>query len=349
MNLRHRLFCAFFDAMGWLKIQDMSVESLPKHRRPFTPLWAARIIQGAVPAGVRIHDETIEGPTREPLRLRFYTPGFDTAGADAPVRPLVLNMHGGGWVLGNVEMTEWMCGQIAAGCDAVVVSIDYRLAPEHPAPAAFDDCQHALEHLLAEAEQRGLDRERWAAFGDSAGGNLTALLALHHRDLRREARAAGDDVAYAACGDMRVQGLIYPVTDLTFGFPSHQLNADAPVLTAAAMHAFRAHYLGSASPVPDDPAVSPHFASDLTDVPPAIVTIAGRDPLCDEGIAYAARLAAAGVTVRLDRHPDVPHGFTTMRGTSSAAQPAADEIVAFFREHLLADGREAQSPDRRRS
>lgn len=353
MNLRHRLFCAFFDAMGWLKIQDMSVESLPKHRRPFTPLWAARIIQGAAPAGVRIHDESIEGPTGQPLRLRFYTPELDprhvgAVGAGPRARPLVLNMHGGGWVLGNVEMTEWMCGQIAAGCDAVVVSVDYRLAPEHPAPAAFDDCRHAVEHLLAEADHRGLDRHRWAAFGDSAGGNLTALLALHHRDARRRARAAGDDAAYEACGDLRVNGLIYPVTDLTFGFPSHQRNRDAPVLTAAAMHAFRAHYLGPGSPGPDDPAVSPHFAQDLSGLPPAVVTIAGRDPLCDEGTAYAARLSAAGVTVRVDHHPDVPHGFTTMRGTSAAARPAGDEIVSFFRTYLLPDGHEAQ-PDHRGS
>lgn len=151
-------------------------------------------------------------------------------------------------------MTEWMCGQVAAGCGAVVVSTDYHLAPEHPAPAALEDGQHALERLLAEADHRRFDRQRWAAFGDSAGGNLTALLALHHRDVCRRALAAGDHAAYAACGEMRVQGLVYPVTDLTFGFPSHQLNGETPVLTAAAMHAFRDHYLGEGSPTPDDPA-----------------------------------------------------------------------------------------------
>lgn len=344
MNLRHRLFCAFFDAMGWLKIQNMSAESLPKHRRPFTPLWAARIVQGAVPAGVRIHDETIEGPTGAPLRLRFYTPS-----GGRRVRPLVLNMHGCGWVLGNVEMTEWMCGLVAAGCDAIVVSVDYRLAPEHPAPAALDDCREALRQLLAEADERGLDPRCWAAFGDSAGGNLSALLALHHRDARREARAMGDDAAYATLGEMRVHGLVYPVTDLTFSSPSYQRNEHAPILTAAAMHAFRGHYLGPDSPGADDASVSPHFAGDFTDLPPAIVTTAGRDPLSDEGIAYAARLEAAGATVQLDQFPDVPHGFTTMRGTSSAAQPAGDHIVAFFREHLLPDGHRAQSPDRRGS
>lgn len=331
MNPRHRLFCAVFDALGHLRVQDMSVASLPRHRRPFTPLWAAHLVQGRAPRGVTIHDETVPGPTGDPLRLRHYVPSGRSA---AGPRPLVLNLHGGGWVLGNPEMTEWLCGQVAAGCDALVVSVDYRLAPEHPAPAAMDDCWHALRHLLDRADECGIDRDRWAAFGDSAGGNLSTLLAIRHRDAVRAARDAGDDVTRQALGTMRAQGLVYPVTDLTFSSDSYRRHADAPVLTAAAMHRFREHYLGPGSPAADDPAVSPLFAPDLSDLPPALVTISGRDPLADEGLAYAARLRDAGVEVEVDEYAGVPHGFTTMRGTSSAARPAGERLVAFFRRHL---------------
>jgi len=331
VNPRHRVFCWVFDLMGWLRVQDMSPASLRRHRKPFSPPWAAHLVQGKVPEDVTFRDETIEGPNGAPLRLRVYTPD----GVPLQDRPLVINLHGGGWVLANVEMTEWMCGQLAGRLGAVVVSVDYRLAPEHPAPAAYDDCWHAVGHLLQHASEYGIDPNRWAAFGDSAGGNLSALLAIGHRDAVRAATADRDLAALARVGTMRVQGLIYPVTDLTCATPSYERHAEAPVLTRAAMLAFRRHYLGSlASPAPDDPAVSPHFCTDLTGLPPAIVTIAERDPLCDEALIYADQLRRAGTTVEVDLHEGVPHGFTTMPGTSSAAGPAADRIVTFFRRHL---------------
>ncbi len=314
-------------------MQDMPVASLPRHRRPFRPAWAAGLIQGRAPRGVSIRDETTSGPTGAPLRLRIYTP---SGASPAAGRPLAVNIHGGGWVLGNPEMTEWLCGQVAEGCAALVVSVDYRLAPEHPAPAAYQDCWHAVRHLLANHVGYQVDPQRWCAFGDSAGGNLSALLAIGWRDAVRSARARGDEAELASLGTMRAQGLVYPVTDLTFASDSYRRHATAPVLTRAAMIAFREHYLGRSGIAPGDPRVSPAFCADLAGLPPAIVTVAGRDPLADEAVEYAARLAAAGVQVELDRHPGVPHGFTTMRGVSSAAAPAGQRIVAFLRRQLTA-------------
>lgn len=156
VNPRHRVFCWVFDLMGWLRVQDMSPGSLRRHRKPLSPPWAAHLVQGKVREDVTFRDETIEGPTGAPLRLRVYTPD----GVPLQDRPLVINLHGGGWVLANVEMTEWMCGQLAGRLGAVVVSVDYRLAPEYPAPAAYDDCWHAVGHLLQHASEYGIDPNR---------------------------------------------------------------------------------------------------------------------------------------------------------------------------------------------
>ncbi len=234
--------------------------------------------------------------------------------------PLVVNAHGGGWVLGNLQQNDWACSHLAARLDAVVVSVDYRLAPDHPAPAGLDDCWAVLQHLSRDASEVGADAARVAVTGDSAGGNIAALLAVRHRDAVR----AGGPTAPAA--PLRHQVLVYPAVDLTLSSPSIAARPDAPVLPRANIDRFLAHYLGGSGLAPDDPAISPLFA-DLAGVAPALVVTADNDPLEDDGERYADALREAGVAVRYSRYERVPHGFFSLPGFGPAAGHALAEVV----------------------
>nr|MBA2282845.1 alpha/beta hydrolase [Acidimicrobiia bacterium] len=211
--------------------------------------------------------------------VRTYRP----AGGD-PVGTLAW-FHGGGWVIGNLESADATCRKLCRGAGVVVVSVDYRLAPEHPYPAGLEDAWAGLEWVAANAAVLGVDGERLAVGGDSAGGNLAALVALRARDL-------GAPI-------LRHQLLVYPATDLRMGHPSIAENGDGYFLTREAMSWFADHYLGPdrSHGDPADPAVSPLLADDLLGVAPGHVITAELDPLRDEGDAYAARLADAGVAV----------------------------------------------------
>ncbi len=263
---------------------------------------------------VTTEDRSLPGPSGD-LTLRVYRPPTVRAAA-----PLVLHLHGGGWVLGDLDGADWLCSTVAADADVLVASLDYRLAPEHPAPAAMEDTAAALAWLAEHGADLGAGGPI-AVMGDSAGGNLAALAAIAARD--------------AGTPSLAAQVLIYPATDLTLSFPSHRELADAPLLSRSEIEAFRAFYLGVDGD-PADPRLSPWFVDDLAGVAPALVQTAEHDPLRDEGRAYAAKLGAAGVPTRWTEYADMPHGYASLPGLCRAAPQAVAEIAQFLRRHLHA-------------
>lgn len=248
------------------------------------------------------------------------------AGAEGPL-PLVVDFHGGGWVLGDLDAVDWHCSSVAAAVGAVVVSVDYRLAPTHRWPAGPEDCYAALCDVVARAAEFGADPDRVAVMGDSAGGNLSAVVALMARDRN------GPRIAF--------QGLVYPATDLTLSSPSIDENANAPVLTKADCVAFRDHYLGGQDR--HDPLVSPLFAADHSGLPPALVQVAELDPIRDDGLRYAAALRAAGVPVRTTTYVGMPHGYLSFPGFCRSAPQAMAELCAELALHLRTEAPEART------
>jgi acetyl esterase/lipase len=304
------------------RISTMSLEDIPAAREGWMPSWpgltpitdrVGSALFGRPRRDVVLEDRTIPGPGGS-LRVRLYRPRL-------PVHPtpLVVNFHGGGFVLGNLDAGDWLCSMVAGELGAVVASVDYRLAPEDPAPAAVEDAVAATRWLADHGEELAASGPI-AVMGDSAGGNLAALVAIAARD------AAGPAIAH--------QVLIYPAVDLTMSFPSIRELGDAPLLTYDDMRAYLHHYLGERTD-PADPAVSPWFVQDLAGLPPALVQIAEHDPLRDEGRAYAERLRDAGVSARLTEYAGMPHGFTTLPGMCRSAPQAVAEIVQELRTSLV--------------
>jgi acetyl esterase len=235
------------------------------------------------------------------------------------VLPLLVFFHGGGWVVGDIATHDTVCRHLANRAECAVVSVDYRLAPEHKFPAAVDDAYTATAWVAENAAALGVDAGRLAVGGDSAGGNLAAVVCLMARD------RGAPRISY--------QLLVYPATDAAMRHESIARFAEGHVLTRATMRWFYEQYL----PSPEDAAdwrVSPLVAADLAGLPPAYVLTAGYDPLCDEGDAYAARLAAAGVPVEHRRFPGQIHGFTTNGKIIRAADAALDEAAASLKTGL---------------
>jgi acetyl esterase len=245
-----------------------------------------------------------------PIPMRGYRP----AGAPAQeVLPALVYFHGGGWVIGDLDTHDVLCRQLANGARCAVFSIDYRLAPESPFPSAVDDCIAATRHIAAQARSLAIDPSRLAVGGDSAGGNLAAVVAIDARD------RAGPAIAF--------QLLIYPATDQRFGFSSLERNGEGYLLTRQAMEYFRAHYLPRQADWTDWRA-SPLLAKNLAKLPAAHVLTAGYDPLVDEGKAYAERLAREGTTVTYREYPDMVHGFILMGGVLDTANAAVAHCCA---------------------
>ena len=270
----------------------------------------------AEPSAVRsVEQRTIPGPAGE-VPVVVYTP--DRPDAAGP-HPVLLFLHGGGFFLGSPHSHGPVARELAARSGRVVVSVDYRLTPEHAFPAAVDDCFAALQWVAAHAAEIGGDAAHLAVAGDSAGGNLSAVLALRARDEGGPA--------------IEAQALIYPVTDSACDSVSMHDNAEGYMLTANAMQWMWGMY------VPDEGARSQAYASplrapDLSGLPPAIVITAEFDPLRDEGEAYAARLTEAGVPVQQVRFDGMIHGFVQMLNVTPRASEAIDLVVA----HLAATG-----------
>lgn len=245
------------------------------------------------------------GPAGD-IPLRLYRPAGSAPGTALPA---LIYFHGGGWVIGDLESHDVVCRQIANAAQAAVVSVDYRLAPEHKFPAAVEDAIAAVEWIATSAAALGLDPARLAVGGDSAGGNLAIIVSLHARDRGGPA--------------LVLQVLIYPATEFAMSHPSHQRFGEGLMLTRGTMEWFRAHYLRGPADIADWRA-SPLRAASFAALPPALVLIAGCDPLSDEGEDYVGRLRAAGVPVTLTRFEGMIHGFLTM----GKMIPAADEAVA---------------------
>jgi len=247
-----------------------------------------------------------------PIPLRLYTP----AGVVAPA-PAVVYYHGGGFVTGDLETHDGFCRALAAGARCRVVAVDYRLAPEHPFPAAVDDGLAAFRWVAQRAGGLGIDAARIAVAGDSAGGNLSAVISIKAReDARRPC----------------LQVLLYPAVDLTCADPSHAEMGHGYFLTEELIGWFLDHYAAGVDRT--DPGLSPIFAPDLRGAPPALIYTAGFDPLRDEALRYAERLRAAGVPARHWEFPGLIHGFALMGGMIDGARRAADEVIADVRRAL---------------
>jgi acetyl esterase len=264
----------------------------------------------ATPVGA-VTELRIPGPEGE-LDARLYHPG-----GGGPL-PVLTYFFGGGWTLGNLETSDEVCRRLCAGAGCLVLSIGYRLAPEHPFPAAPHDCHTATQWAAKHVDGYGGDPARIAVAGDSAGGNLAAAVTL-------QAREGGPTLA--------CQVLVYPNTCHGIDTPSMRENTDPARFNRRSVAWYWGHYLAR----PEDgasPLASPLRADDLSGLPPALLITAEHDPLRDEGEQYADRLTQAGVPVKRLRYDGMAHGFFTMTGTHEAARDATNQVISYLRTML---------------
>lgn len=262
---------------------------------------------------VDVRDIVFPGPAGD-ITARHYRP----VGGGA--KPLLVFYHGGGFVIGNLDSHDAICRLTCRDGDIAVLSVDYRLAPEHPAPAALDDAFAAFRWAHDHAAELGGIPGRVAVGGDSAGGNLAAAVALLARDEGGPAPI--------------LQWLIYPVTDQTAQTRSRTLFGDGFLLTKHDIEWFTSQYVGTSKLDPTDPRVSPLLAGDLSGLPPALVVVAGFDPLRDEGELFAAALRDAGVVVDLRRMRSLTHGFINLFGLGGGSATGTSELISALRAHL---------------
>jgi acetyl esterase len=267
-----------------------------------------------VDVAVGVTDTSLPGPAGA-IRARHYVP-VNTVGAE----PLLVFFHGGGFVIGDLDTHDGLCRLICRDAGVHVLSIEYRLAPEHKAPAAVEDCYAAYRWALEHAAELGADPARVAVGGDSAGGNLAAVVA-------QQARADGVQLP-------ALQLLIYPVTDFNADTRSKTLFADGFFLTKKDMDWFRAQYLEGAPIDGADPRVAPLLADDLSGLPPALLLTGGFDSLRDEGNQYAAALTAAGVPVDHRHYPSLIHGFANFFPLGGGSATATADMVSALKAHL---------------
>ena len=286
-----------FASMGGQQLHEMSVAQARE-------LILGMVALAGEPESIaRVENRTVPGSAGE-IPVRIYTPV-----GTAPF-PVLVYFHGGGWVIGNLDTHDGICRSLANRVGCLVVSVDYRLAPEHPFPAAPEDCYAATRWLAEHAGSLGGDKGRIAVGGDSAGGNLAAVVALMARD------RGGPKLAF--------QLLVYPATDTDFETRSYRENSEGYFLTRADMVWFWNHY----APRDEDrrnPYAAPLRAASLRGLPPALVITAEFDPLCDDGNAYAARLREDGVPVRLSQQDGLIHGFFQMGAVIDRGRASVDE------------------------
>ncbi len=279
----------------------------PQARAQYVELCRRTSKPGEWPVDAR--DHALPGPAGT-LRARVYRPG--AAGA-APL-PALLYFHGGGWCIGDIDTHDSACRQLAHEARCAVLSLDYRLAPEHRFPAAVEDCFTAVEFAASEGRSLGLDPTHLAVGGDSAGGNLAAVAALLARD---------------AGIVLKGQLLIYPATDFASESASHEDYAEGFLLTREAVAWFGGNYIDAAQH--GDWRASPLRAPDLARLPPALVIVGDCDVLRDESRAYAEALRRAGNEASFQLYPDMIHGFFTMGGIIAAADRAVAQAAAFLK------------------
>jgi acetyl esterase len=303
---------------------NLLIESQVPPTHLLTPAEARRLYlerrfysQPAPPALGEVRDLQALGP-HGAVPLRLYRPTAD-AGA---VLPLLLYFHGGGWVIGDLDTHDVLCRELCAGSGAAVLAVDYRMGPEHRFPCAVDDCLAALQFARLQATALGVDPKRIAVGGDSAGGNLAAVVALHDRGAARSA------------APLRFQLLIYPATDMRALAPSHQSNGQGYLLNAESLQWYRGHYIESAAQWTDWRA-SPLLAPSHAGLPPALVITAGYDPLRDEGRQYADALSAAGTPAQYLCFERQIHGFITMGRVIDEANTAVALSAQALRRVLV--------------
>lgn len=311
---RTRAFAALLKRLATPVEEATDYAELRAQRQRLMQSPAGRVVFGRPDR--RVRTEEIEIPLKgRTLRAIVHRP----TGVGG-LRPAVVNFHGGGWVQGSPEQSAWLASRVAAGSGAVVLSPSYRLAPEHPFPAAVDDSWEALGWIADRAESLGLDAGRLAVMGDSAGGNLAAVAA------QRSLTEGGPP--------LRAQVLIYPAVEMYDTFASELRMPDEPVLSSANMRAFVHLYLGEAYGT-EDPSASPLRATSFDGLPPAFILTADHDPLLDNGVHYREALQRAGVPVRYREYPASVHGFASLPGVSPAAADAASDIVDYVAAHVV--------------
>ena len=261
----------------------------------------------------RTEDRWIDGVEGD-IPIRIYTPHQPTAGEKIPI---LVFYHGGGFVIGSLDSYDSLCRALANRADCIVVSVEYRLAPEHKFPAAVDDALEAYQWVCDHGHELDGDVTRLAIAGDSAGGNVAAVTAHGIRD-------EGDTAPL-------LQVLIYPVLDGTPERPSHHEFAEGMLLTRGNILWFYAHYMNQPEDVLD-PRFSPILAEDLTGLAPTLLIVAGHDPLRDEGIAYAERLKSAGIKVDLSNYEGMVHGFLSFADAVDQGKKAIEEVADALRK-----------------
>ena len=301
---------------------DLAVKSGRPAYHQLSPKDARQLFRQTRPASTptppeigSVRDLAAPGP-RGPLPLRVYRPAG--VPASTPLGVLVY-FHGGGWVIGDLDTHDVLCRQLTAESGASVVSVDYRLAPEHKFPAAADDAWAATRWVVAHAPGLGVDAGRLAVGGDSAGGNLAAVVTLLARD--------------QGAPSIALQVLLYPVTDVAAETPSYQDFAEGYMLTRESMRWFIAQYLNTKDEAADWRA-SPIRARSHAGLPPALIVTAGFDPLRDEGEAYAARLREAGGRVDYACYGGMIHGFVPMGRLIDTGNRAVSHIAGSLRQAL---------------
>jgi acetyl esterase/lipase len=295
--------------------ETLTPDEARRRRRQLMAIYAGRPTEiGAV--------AELELDTPVPVRARHYAP----AEIGGP-RPLLVYYHGGGFLYGDLDTHDGLCRMLCRHAGAHVLAIDYRLAPEHPFPAAVEDARAALRWAFANAGGLGADPRRIGVGGDSAGGNLAAVVA------QLAARDGGPAPV--------LQLLIYPVADFSQRRRSRELFGDGFLLTDSEMDWFEANYLGADSADARDPRASPLLAHDLSGLAPALVVTAAFDPLRDEGEAYAQALRDAGTPATLRRFPGFIHGFVSVAGVSRNARHAVVEIAGATRAMFAGAGVQA--------
>ncbi|GAA0272309.1 alpha/beta hydrolase [Streptomyces polychromogenes] len=290
------------------RIRDTDPEELRKAQRQL----GAGLPAPETPAVGSVEDASVPGPARD-IPVRVYRPA-----TDGPV-PTVVFFHGGGWITGDLDSHDDVTRRLCRDVEAVVVAVDYRLAPEHPFPAAYDDCLAAARHIADHIADYGARPDRLALAGDSAGANLAAAVALAFRDEHRPLAA---------------QLLVYPATDFDGTYPSRTENAAGYLLSRQDVLDLQTLYAG------DDPAVracarvSPLRADSHAGLAPAVIATAQYDPLRDEGDAYAAALTRAGVDVFARTYDGLIHAFLHLTRLSPAADEAVTELHAQLKTRL---------------
>lgn len=316
-KVKEGFFVSNIDPQAWFILKQLESAGAPPMEQ-LTPELARMgdfsLIAGAPEEVAKVENRTIPVPGGE-IPVRIYTPE-----GEGPF-PALVYYHGGGWVIGNLDTVDVPCRMLANRAGCVVVSVDYRLAPEHKFPTAAEDSYAAAKWLSENAASIQVDPERIAVGGDSAGGNLAAVVALMARE------QGGPSFAY--------QMLIYPVTNHAYDTDSYRDNAEGYFLTKNTMVWFWNHYLRNEEDG-QNPYASPLLAEDLSGLPPALVITAGFDPLRDEGEAYAERLKAAGVPVEATRYEGMIHGFFWMPGVLTEAHNAINQAANALKQAFSA-------------